>query len=94
MCGSIEEVRENIDRIDRAIVELLADRSHFVRQAARFKPTRSDIVVPSRIEEIIVQVRTIADGIGADPDLMEKIYRSMIDAFIWHEAKEWTALNK
>ncbi|MEO5372799.1 MAG: chorismate mutase [Alphaproteobacteria bacterium] len=93
MCGSLDEVRRNIDRLDREIVVLLAERSQYVRQAARFKPTRSDIVVPARIEEIVTRVRHVANELGADPELMEKIYRAMIDAFIWHEARAWADLH-
>ncbi|MDP9031075.1 MAG: chorismate mutase, partial [Pseudomonadota bacterium] len=36
-CTSLEQVRENIDRLDRQIVALLAERGGFVSQAARFK---------------------------------------------------------
>lgn len=35
-CKNIDEVRYNIDIIDRKIVELLAERSNYVRQAAKF----------------------------------------------------------
>ena len=36
-CKTIEEVRENINRIDREIVELISQRSRYVGQAAKFK---------------------------------------------------------
>ena len=39
-CTTLEEVRENIDRLDQHIVTLLAERGHFVSQAARFKRHR------------------------------------------------------
>ncbi|KPQ41867.1 MAG: isochorismate-pyruvate lyase, partial [Candidatus Methanoperedens nitroreducens] len=38
-CKSIEEVRENINRIDREMVELISQRSRYVEQAAKFKKT-------------------------------------------------------
>ncbi len=34
---SLEEVRDNIDRLDREIIKLVAERSSFVKQAVRFK---------------------------------------------------------
>lgn len=88
-CRSIDEVRSHIDRIDAQIVPLLAERSRYVEQAARFKTDRHAILVPERIEQIILHVRHLAMEDGADPDLMEKIYRSMLDAFVLHEAKVW-----
>ena len=42
-CKSIEEVRENINRIDREIVELISQRSRYVAQAAKFKKTTQDV---------------------------------------------------
>lgn len=41
-CTSIEDVRENIDRIDRTIVTLLAERGSYVKRAAVFKKTTED----------------------------------------------------
>jgi isochorismate pyruvate lyase len=93
-CRSIEEVRSNIDRIDAQIVPLLAERSHYVEQAANFKRDRQDVLVPERIEQIILHARHLALENGADPDLLEKIYRSMIDAFVLHEAKVWRELHR
>ena len=34
-CNSIEDVRDNIDRIDLQIVSLLSERGRFVKLAAR-----------------------------------------------------------
>jgi isochorismate pyruvate lyase len=35
---SLAEVRGNIDRIDHAIVALMAERAKYVAEAGRFKP--------------------------------------------------------
>jgi chorismate mutase len=34
---SLEEVRDKIDHLDRKIIRLMAERSSFVKQGARFK---------------------------------------------------------
>lgn len=47
-CKSIEEVRENINRIDREIVKLIAQRGCFVGQAAKFKKTTKDVKAAAR----------------------------------------------
>lgn len=36
-CNSLEEVRENIDRIDDNIIKLIAERGSYVLQASEFK---------------------------------------------------------
>lgn len=92
-CKTLQEVRENIDRLDRILVPILAERAGYVEQAARFKATKAAVVDPERIEEIILKVRHMAIEEGMAPDLVEHIYRSMIDAFIIHEAKVYKTLH-
>ncbi|OIR06142.1 salicylate biosynthesis protein PchB [mine drainage metagenome] len=92
-CQSLTEIRDNIDRLDRQIVALLCERQGYVGQAAAFKPTRSDVVVPERIEEIVGKVRALAAERGGSADLMERIYRAMIDAYIAFEDRRWGELH-
>ena len=80
-CESLDEVRAQIDRLDRAIVELLAERGQYVRQAARFKKTSADVHAPKRVEQVIARVRALADEFGGDADVVERVYRAMIAAF-------------
>jgi len=79
---SLDEVRENIDRLDKAIIRLIAERSGFVVQAARFKATRADVEAPKRVEQVVAKVRTLATEAGLAPEVAEAAYRAMIMAFI------------
>jgi isochorismate pyruvate lyase len=92
-CQSLEEVREQIDRLDRRMVALLAERGEYVRQAARFKKTTQDVAAPARVEQVIAKVRGLAGESGADAEVIEKVYRAMIAAFIEAERKEHARLN-
>lgn len=92
-CNSLNEVRENIDRIDREIVALLAKRGAFVAQAASFKKTADDVKAPDRVEQVIAKVKSLAGEQGADPAVVESVYRAMISAFIDAELREHAALN-
>ncbi len=93
-CADLAEVRLNIDRLDRDIVELLAERAGYVEQAAGFKATKAQVVDNDRIEDVILKVRHLANENGTDPDLIEHIYRSMIDAYIIHESQVWKRLHE
>ncbi len=93
-CRDIDEVRENIDSIDREIVRLLSERSCYVKQAARFKKTKEDVKAPKRVEEVIAKVRILASEQGIDPDIVEKVYRTMITCFINHEMKEHDKIER
>ncbi|CAA7616320.1 MULTISPECIES: chorismate mutase [Magnetospirillum] len=86
-CKDLNDVRAHIDRLDRQIVPLLAERATYVAQAPNFKATKHQVVDRDRIEEVISKVRHLANEEGCDPTLIENIYRAMIDAYIVFEAK-------
>lgn len=86
-CKSIEQVRENIDGIDRQIVSLLAQRGAYVAQAAHFKKTTDDVKAPQRVEQVIAKVVSLSLELGANPAVTEQVYRAMISAFIDQELK-------
>jgi len=88
-CATIAEVRENIDRIDHAIVALMAERGKYVAEAARFKKDPAAVSVPARVDAIIAKVRVDAEAQGLDPTVAERTYRAMIAAFEDFERAEW-----
>ena len=87
-CESLEQVRENIDQLDQQLIELIATRQFYVDQAVRFKRTTEDAQSPERVQQVIDNVRQKAFEVGTDPDLVERIYREMIQHFIQRELKE------
>ena len=92
-CKSMDDVRTNIDRIDHAIVALLAERGAYVRKAAEIKNSREQIIDRARIEEVIVRVRSRARESGLDSGLAEKAYRRLIQLFIEFEEQEFLRLH-
>lgn len=88
-CKSLEEVRSNIDRIDDEIVKLIAERTGYVKQAAKFKKNTHDVNAPNRVNAVIEKVRGKAEEYGADADLAEALYREMISRFIAMETCEF-----
>ncbi|MDY7068802.1 Isochorismate pyruvate lyase [Pseudomonas extremaustralis] len=91
-CTTLEEVRSNIDRLDQQIVSLLAERGHYVSQAARFKKDTDGVKAPQRVEQVISKVRNLSQTVGANPDVTEQVYRAMIAAFIQQELAEHAEL--
>ena len=88
-CESLAEVRENIDRIDNEIIKLIAERGGFVRQAAAFKKNEDGVRDSGRVEVVIAKARDKAAKYGAEPDVVETVYRNMIAAFIGKEMDEF-----
>lgn len=91
-CTTLEEVRNNIDRLDQQIVTLLAERGRYVSQAARFKKDTDGVKAPQRVEQVIAKVRDLAQNLGANSEVTEQVYRAMIAAFIQQELAEHAAL--
>ena len=94
ICSSLEEVRSNIDRIDNEIIKLIAERSDYVKQASSFKKNESGVKAPNRVEAVIQKVREKALEYGANPDMVEKLYREMISSFINMEMDEFKRKNE
>lgn len=88
-CKSLEEVRENIDRIDDAIIQLIAERGTYVKEASVFKTSETDVKAPDRVEAVIAKVRKKAEDYGANPDMVEALYREMISGFVNMEMNEF-----
>src|SRR5690606_22791978 len=88
VCSSLAEVRDRIDRIDREMVTLLADRTRLVREAPRFKSSADAVRAPDRVEQVVANVKALAAELGADSELVEEIYRTMIAKLIDMELRE------
>lgn len=83
-CASLEEVREQIDRIDSQIIALIAERGHYALQTANFK-TKGHVRDLAREEIVVKKVRARAKECGANQDLVESFYRLMISRFVMLE---------
>lgn len=92
-CTSLDEVRLHIDRLDRQLLALVAERGAYVKQAARFKTCAADVAAPQRVEQIIGKLTALAGEVGAEPRVVEATWRAMIAAFIAAETAEHAALH-
>lgn len=92
--SSLDEIRANIDKLDKEIVNLLSKRGEFVKQAAKFKSNAANVKDSKRLEQIIEKVTSYAQEIDFDPFTIEIIYRNMIEAFIRLEMKTFIDLRE
>ncbi|WP_374655357.1 chorismate mutase [Dongia sp.] len=84
-CKDMNDVRDAIDALDREIVTLLADRLHFIGEAARIKNSRDAVRDEARIEDVIAKIRAAATATGMNPDFIEPLYRDLVERSIAHE---------
>ncbi len=88
-CSSLDEVRSHIDDIDDQIIALIGERGQYVMQASAFKKDEEGVRDTNRVEQVIAKVRGKAECCGADPDMVEAIYREMISRFVNMEMSEF-----
>lgn len=84
-CATMDEVRVEIDRLDAAIVDLIAERWTYVDQAWRLKSNPSEATVPWRIQQVIDKVRARAEERNLPPALAEALWRQIIGWGIQYE---------
>jgi len=87
-CHNMTELRVEIDRLDGEIVALLARRVGYIDRAAQLKPAEGlPARIEDRVEAVVANVRARAEAAGLDPDLVEALWRPMIDWSIAREEK-------
>jgi len=89
ICNSLEEIRTNIDILDDKLVELISQRSHFVRQAAKFKNSVEEVKADDRIEFIMQKVRRKAIELDVSPNLISELFTIMIHEMVETEISEF-----
>jgi isochorismate pyruvate lyase len=90
----LAEIRVQIDYIDEQIVKLIAERSIFVEEAAKYKNDLADVSASARVEEVITKVTKLADQSGLAAPIAEQVYRTMIRCFVDEETKVYKSLNQ
>jgi len=90
-CTTMADIRAEIDRLDEALVAMFAERTAHIDRAAEIK---ASVDLPgrigSRVEEVVQNVRRHAATHGLPPDLVEKLWRRLID---WSIAREESRLG-
>jgi chorismate mutase/prephenate dehydrogenase len=75
----LEALREQIDALDRQLVELLAGRKEVVAQVAEWKRAHDlPVYHPAREEDLISRRRGQGTAAGLDPDMVEEIFRRVM----------------
>jgi tRNA-Thr(GGU) m(6)t(6)A37 methyltransferase TsaA len=91
---SIDETRAAIDLIDTEVIRLLGNRANFVHQIMKFKNNAEEVRAPHRYAEVIQHRRELAEQAGLNPDVIEEMYKLLVDNFIKEEMEILLRRNK
>ncbi len=75
----IKKLRNNIDEIDKQILNLVSKRKTEVEKVVCLKKECNiPVYHPAREEDLISRLRTQAEKAGVDPEFMEELYRVIL----------------
>lgn len=88
-CASLQDIRAEIDRIDREVIAAFSQRFAYVKAATKFKTSQATVKAPDRFAAMLQQRREWAAEEGLNPDVIERLYRDLVTHFIEEELKQW-----
>ncbi|NDP20965.1 MAG: isochorismate-pyruvate lyase [Paludibacter sp.] len=84
-CTSKEEIRAQIDIIDKEIIALFAKRFQYVSEIVKYKSDVKSVVAQGRKNQVIKDRGEWAEAHGLDKETFEQIYRFLVDHNIGKE---------
>ena len=88
-CFNMQEIRNEIDILDQKIIKILGKRFQYVKAAAKFKTSATAVKASERFKSMLEQRRKWAQSENLSPDVVENIYRDLVNYFIEEELKDW-----
>ena len=84
-CPEMQEIRAQIDALDKRLVALLAERQKLIAAAGEVKPSRDTVRDEARIEEVVQLVLAEAEKSGLAREIAEPVWRQLIESSITYE---------
>jgi isochorismate pyruvate lyase len=84
-CASMADVRREIDRIDRELVQLLAERLTYIERAGHIKAERGAVRDEDRIRDVLAKVKASCQREGFPYSIAEPVWRQLMEGCIAHE---------
>ncbi|EKA9435716.1 isochorismate lyase [Citrobacter freundii] len=88
-CEGMDDIRAEIDLIDRAVVNLIGKRYQYVLSAAKFKTSATAVRAPERFKAMLEKRREWAEQDGLNADAIEQLFSNLVNHFIEEEMQRW-----
>tara|TARA_A100001011_G_C14058601_1_gene735138 strand:+ start:128 stop:406 length:279 start_codon:yes stop_codon:yes gene_type:complete len=83
------KIREKLDKLDDKFLILIKKRTFLVNQVLKTKQHKSEIIDKKRIKKILSNIRKKSKKKNIDIKITNKIWKSMIQAFINYEFRNF-----
>ena len=87
----MDELRTEIDRLDRLLVRLLSERQRYIERAAEIKSHRTAVRDEGRIADVMAKVLAEAKTAGLSPDIAGPVFRTLVECSIALELRAFEA---
>lgn len=81
-CSTLDQVRDELDAIDSQLLQLLSERSAYVREAARFKATEESVNDPSRSQQVIQDAIDAAPSVHLPQIVAKMVFEGIINSSV------------
>jgi isochorismate pyruvate lyase len=88
-CRTREDIRREIDLIDRQLIDLLAARFGYIRRMSEIKQDPGEARIVSRVNDVLAKVTRRAAERGLNAGLMSDLWTRLMD---WNIAWEEQAI--
>ena len=85
----LKKVRIKLDKLDDKLINLIKIRTNLVNEVLKLKEHKKDIVDQKRISIILRNISLKSKKKGIDPKITNRIWKSMIKAFIDYEFRNF-----
>ncbi|PLW77323.1 chorismate mutase [Cohaesibacter celericrescens] len=92
-CLEKAHVREEVDRIDQALIDLFAERDGYVRRMAELKKDTSEARDEERVRTVLDKVLFRLEEQDLAPDLYMQFWEDLIEVNIAYEEMAIAALK-
>ena len=92
-CAGMEDIRAEIDLLDRAVVSLIGKRYQYVLAAAKFKTSATSVRAPERFKAMLEQRRQWAAQNNLNPNAIEHMFSDLVNHFIEEEMERWKSAH-
>ena len=86
---NILKIRKELDKLDNKLLDIIKKRSKLVDLVIKNKKFKKEIIDKKRILIILKNIRKKSKKKKIDPKITDKIWRSMIKAFIEYEFRNF-----
>ena len=86
---NIIKIRKDLDKLDNSFLKLIAKRTNLVNQVLINKKHKKEIVDKKRIKIILKNIAKKSKLKKIDPLITKKIWKTMIEAYIDYEYRNF-----